>query len=82
MALAPAITDLEQLKDRPALARLLSWKAEAVTGAKFDRDELTIWVRRESLREVCALLRDDAATSFQLSLRSHLRGLASGGTAL
>ena len=64
MALAPAITDLEQLKDRPALARLLSWKAEAVTGAKFDRDELTIWVRRESLREVCILLRDDAATSF------------------
>jgi NADH-quinone oxidoreductase subunit C len=52
MALAPAITDLEQLRDRPALARLLSWKAEAVTGAKFDRDELTIWVRRESLREL------------------------------
>jgi NADH-quinone oxidoreductase subunit C len=64
MALSPAITDLEQLKDRPALARLLSWKAEAVTGAKFDRDELTIWLRRESLLEACALLRDDAATAF------------------
>jgi NADH-quinone oxidoreductase subunit C len=64
MALAPAITDLEQLKDRPALAELLSWKADAVTGAKFDRGELTIWVRRESLRDACALLRDDAVTSF------------------
>ena len=64
MALAAAITDLEQLKDRPALARLLSWKAEAVTGAKFDRAELTIWVRRECLREACTLLRDDAATGF------------------
>ena len=59
MALAPAITDLEQLKDRPALAKLLSWKADAVTGAKFDRGELTIWLRRESLRDACAMLRDD-----------------------
>jgi NADH-quinone oxidoreductase subunit C len=66
MALAPAITDLEQLKDRPALARLLAWNAEAVTGAKFDRDELTIWVRRESLREACALLREDPTTSFNI----------------
>jgi NADH-quinone oxidoreductase subunit C len=64
MALAPAITDLEQLKDRPALAKLLSWKADAVTGAKFDRGELTIWLRRESLRDACAMLRDDAATAF------------------
>jgi NADH-quinone oxidoreductase subunit C len=64
MPLAPAITDLEQLKDRPALARLLSWKAEAVSGAKFDRDELTIWLPREFLREACTLLRDDATTAF------------------
>ena len=34
MALPAAITDLEQLKDRPALARLLSWNAEAVEAAK------------------------------------------------
>ena len=44
MALEPAITDIEQLKDRPELAALLSMNASAVTGAKFDRNELTIWV--------------------------------------
>jgi NADH-quinone oxidoreductase subunit C len=64
MALTPAITEIEQLKDRPALARLLSWKAEAVTGTRLDRGELTIWLQRELLREACALLRDDAATGF------------------
>jgi NADH-quinone oxidoreductase subunit C len=64
MALAPAITDLEQLKDRPALACLLAWKADAVAGAKFDRDELTIWVERESLTAVCTALRDNPATKF------------------
>ena len=64
MALAPAITDLEQLKDRPALARLLAWNAEAVEAAKFDRDELTIWIRRGLLRAACELLRDDEATRF------------------
>ena len=42
MALEPAITDLEQLKDRAELARLLAWKADAVEGAKFDRNELSM----------------------------------------
>ncbi len=54
MALEPAITDLEQLKDRPEVARLLAWNAGAVTGAKFDRNELTIWVDRTSLRELAS----------------------------
>ncbi len=64
MALSAAITDLEQLKDRPALARLLSWNAEAVEAARFDRDELTIWIKREFLRAACGLLRDDESTRF------------------
>src|ERR1039458_3121577 len=59
MALEPAITDLEQLKDRPELARLLAWKAEAVEGAKFDRNELSIFVERTFLREACTTLKDD-----------------------
>ena len=41
MPLPPAITDLEQLKDHPAVARLLAWNPSAVEGAKFDRDEMT-----------------------------------------
>jgi NADH-quinone oxidoreductase subunit C len=64
MALAPAITDLEELKDHPALARLLSWNSAAVTGAKFDRDEMSIYVDRANISEACALLRDSAECAF------------------
>ncbi len=48
MPLVPAITDIEQLKDHPAVARLLGWNADAVQGVKFDRDEMTIIVDRGS----------------------------------
>ena len=64
MALSPAITDLEELKARPAIARLQAWNAGAVEGAKFDRDEMSIYVERSSIREACALLRDDPACPF------------------
>ena len=46
MALAPAITDLEHLKDRLEVARLLAWNPVAVKAGKFDRDELTIEIAR------------------------------------
>jgi NADH-quinone oxidoreductase subunit C len=58
MALAPVITDLEQLKDRPELARVLAQYPAAVEGAKLERDELSIYLRPGSIREVGALLRD------------------------
>jgi len=64
MPLEPAITDIELLKDRPAVAKLLSWRKEALQAAKWDRNELTLWIDRHSLREVCAVLRDDPSTSF------------------
>src|SRR5690242_3403952 len=64
MALAPPVTDVEQLKGHPALARLLGWKSNAVEGAKFDRDEMTIYVGRDFIREACALLRDDSNCPF------------------
>jgi NADH-quinone oxidoreductase subunit C len=64
VALVPAITDVEQLKGHPAVARLLAWNPAAVTGVKFDRDEMTIYVDRANLREACALLRDDAECAF------------------
>jgi NADH-quinone oxidoreductase subunit C len=64
MPLAPAITDLEQLKGHSAVAKLLAWNPASVTGVKFDRDEMTVYVDRSSLREACALLRDDAACAF------------------
>jgi NADH-quinone oxidoreductase subunit C len=62
--LAPAITDLEQLKAHPAIARLLAWNPAAVEGAKFDREEMSIYVERSSLREACALLSDAPACPF------------------
>ncbi len=64
MALAPAITDLEQLKDHPAIAKLLAWNSASVQGAKFDRDEMTMYVERSAIREACSLLRDDPNCMF------------------
>jgi NADH-quinone oxidoreductase subunit C len=64
MALAPAITDLELLKDHPAIAKLLAWNPASVAGAKFDRDEMTVYVERSAIREACSLLRDDSNCMF------------------
>jgi len=61
---APAITDLEALKERPALAALLSWKPDAVKAAKWDRDELTIWLEPALLPGACDVLRSSPATQF------------------
>lgn len=64
MALAPAITDVEQLKNHPAVARLVAWNPQAVEGVKFDRDEMTIYLDRSAIREACALLKEDPACPF------------------
>jgi NADH-quinone oxidoreductase subunit C len=64
MALAPAITELDALKDHPAIARLLAWRPSAVEGAKYDRGETSVYVERSSLREACALLRDDSDCAY------------------
>jgi NADH-quinone oxidoreductase subunit C len=64
MALVPAITDIEQLKGHPAVARLLAWNPAAVAEVKFDRDEMTIVVGGENIREAAALLRDHADYPF------------------
>ena len=82
MPLAPAITDLEQLKNHPAVARLLGWNPRPLQGAKFDRDEMTIYVDRAHIREACALLQGRSGLSVQLSFRRDLCGLVSGGAAV
>lgn len=64
MALSPAITDIEQLKNHPAVAKIHGWNPEAIQGVKFDRDEMTIVVDRSAIREACALLREDPACPF------------------
>jgi NADH-quinone oxidoreductase subunit C len=58
------ITDVAQLKNHPALARLLGWNPAAVRGVKFDREEMTIYLDRTAIREACSLLRDDPACPF------------------
>ena len=64
MALAPPITDIEQLKSHPALGRLVEANAALVEAVKFDREELTIWIAKESIREACAILRDLSSCPF------------------
>jgi NADH-quinone oxidoreductase subunit C len=58
MPIEAAVTDIEQLKDKPALSALLAWNRDAITGAKWDRNELTIYLDRTQLREACRVLRD------------------------
>ena len=64
MPLEPAITDVEQLKDRPALAKLLQSAVIAVEAVKFDRDELSIWVPRENIVQALRDLKEDEALKF------------------
>lgn len=62
MPLQPAITDLEQLKDSPAVAALQS--ASLLESAKSDRDELTIYVNRADIKQACETLRERPETKF------------------
>lgn len=64
MVLVPAITDIEQLKSNPALASLLAWNAKAIQSAKFDRDELSIYVARENIRDACSHLKSQGLTDY------------------
>jgi NADH-quinone oxidoreductase subunit C len=60
----PPITSLDELSTRPAIARLRDWRPHAVTAARFDRDELTLWIDAASLRESCVLLKSDPGFDF------------------
>jgi NADH-quinone oxidoreductase subunit C len=64
MGLEAAITDLEQLKNHPAIAKLMAWNPASVEGAKFDRNEISIYVERSLIREAGFLLRDNADCPF------------------
>jgi len=66
MPLTPPITDIEQLKNHPAVARLLAWNPQLVEGVKFDRDEMSIYVERSAIREACVLLKEDSVCPFNV----------------
>jgi NADH-quinone oxidoreductase subunit C len=57
MALQPAVTDVELLKDRTAVACLRAGRPGVLEAVKFDRDELTLWVPQIHLLEALNLLR-------------------------
>ena len=52
----PAVNDIDALKDKHALAILLEWNKSAVLAAKWDRNELTVDITRERIRETCQIL--------------------------
>ena len=62
MTLQPAITELEKLKDSPAVAALEG--ASLVESAKFDREELTVYVNRADIKRACEILRGSPETQF------------------
>ena len=64
MPLEPAVTDIEQLKHRPFLASLLAWNSSAIESANFDRDELSIYLTRESIRAACEHLKSQGVNDF------------------
>ena len=63
MAPEATITDLEQLKERPEVARLAQ-KPGMLQSAKLDRDELIVWVPAAALVEAVTILRDSVETQF------------------
>lgn len=48
---------LEALAEHPAVKAVLAWNAGALADAKFDRNELTLTVAPEMVREACSTLR-------------------------
>jgi NADH-quinone oxidoreductase subunit C len=64
MPVEPAITDMERLKDAPEIMVLSRANSKAVTDAKFDREELSIYVDRAVIREAVVLLRDDPTARY------------------
>jgi NADH-quinone oxidoreductase subunit C len=64
MPLEPAVTDIEQLKNRPIIADLLAWRADAVQEAQFDRNELSIYIGRESIREAVSRLKSQGLIDY------------------
>jgi len=64
MAIEAAVTDIELLKERPAVACLLSELPNALQAAKLDRGELTIWIDQLNLVGALNLLRSSSSTRF------------------
>lgn len=47
---------LAEMPTHPAVAAILGWKPEALADAKFDRNELTLTIARDEIREACRIV--------------------------
>jgi NADH-quinone oxidoreductase subunit C len=56
---------LEKMADHPAVAALLAWNADSLTGALYDRGELTLTVPSESIVEALTAIRDAGYNAFE-----------------
>jgi len=56
---SPVVTDIEALKNKRALAILLEWDKTAILAVRWDRDELTVEIARERIREACSVLQPE-----------------------
>jgi NADH-quinone oxidoreductase subunit C len=54
-----------ELESNPVLRKLREFAPQAIEDAQIFRDELTIYLRPESLRRVCEFLRDAPGLSFK-----------------
>jgi NADH-quinone oxidoreductase subunit C len=56
-ALKPTLADkasvIEGLPDHPAIKAILAWDSAALKDARFDRNELTLTIAAEKIREAC-----------------------------
>jgi len=59
-----ALTNLEQLQERPPVRVLLQWKREAIQSAKFDRGEVSVTLDRAFIRQACETLKSAPETQF------------------
>ena len=57
---------LEGLPDHPAIKAILAWNADALTDALFDRDELTLTIVPEAIREAAATVQALDTTSSKM----------------
>jgi NADH-quinone oxidoreductase subunit C len=56
---------LESLPDHPAVNALMAWNDDAFTYALFDRDELTLTVKPETIREAVSALKNAGYNAFE-----------------
>jgi NADH-quinone oxidoreductase subunit C len=68
-ALKPTLADknsvIEGLPDHPALKAILEWDPAALEDARFDRNEVTLTIAAEKIRDACATVQNAGYNFFE-----------------